>query len=135
MKNTYNLRNLKPGDRLVFPKGMIQHHAIYIGNDAYGNRVYIENHINHGVTAVSETYLFRDGYHITRIEPFIGSNIQRNEAVKRAKQLIGKPYNLINFNCEHYANTVQHNRSYSKQVGAGVVAVVTIALLSIGLSK
>lgn len=138
MKNTYNLKNLMPGDRLVLPKselGMIQHHAIYIGNDAYGNRLYIENHINDGVRAVSETYLFRDGYHLTRIEPFNGNNIQRNEAVKRAKHLIGKPYNLINFNCEHYANTVQHNRSYSKQIGNGVVAVVAIALLSIGLNK
>lgn len=36
MTKIYNLKNLKPGDRLVLPKsnlGLVQHHAIYIGND------------------------------------------------------------------------------------------------------
>jgi hypothetical protein len=71
MTKIYNLKNLQPGDRLVLPKGnlgFVQHHAIYIGNDAYGNRQYIENYIGKGVQMVNETYLFRDGYHLTRIE-------------------------------------------------------------------
>jgi len=48
----YNLKNLQPGNRLVLPKSnlgfVVQHYAIYIGNDAYGNRQYIENCIGKG---------------------------------------------------------------------------------------
>lgn len=137
MRNTYNLSNLKPGDRLVLPKselGIVQHHVIFIGNDAYGNRQYIENYIGRGVQVVAESYLFRDGYHVTRIEPFIGNDFQRNAAVTRAKQLIGTQYDLMNFNCEHYANVVQFNRTYSKQVGNGILAALAL-VVGIGLNK
>lgn len=138
MNYKYNLRSLKPGDRLVLPKSdfcLVQHHAIYIGNDANGKRKYLENYIGKGVQLVSEQYLFRDGLHVTRIEPFKGSEIQRAAALKRAMQLIGTPYDLVNFNCEHYANTVQHNKSFSKQVGNGFVAALAFAFLGIGIFK
>lgn len=138
MRNEYNLKNLKPGDRLVLPKnelGFIQHHAIYIGNDVYGNRQYIENRIGKGVQVVNESYLFRDGYHFTRVEPFTGSDFQRRAAINRAIKLIGTQYNLVNFNCEHYANAVQHNKPYSKQVGNGILAALAIAIIGIGFSK
>ncbi|HUN03960.1 MAG TPA: lecithin retinol acyltransferase family protein, partial [Niabella sp.] len=69
------------------------------------------------------------------IEPFVGDIFQRNEAIKRAMQLIGKPYDLVNFNCEHYANTVQHNKSYSKQVNIGLVAGLIALVLSIGFTR
>lgn len=138
MKNIYYLSNLKPGDRLVLPKsnlGLVQHHAIYIGKDMYGNRQYVENYIGKGVQLINEHHLFRDGYKVTRIEPFVGNDFQRNVAVRRAKQLIGTPYDLVNFNCEHYANTVQHNKSYSKQVGNGLIAALALAVISIGFNN
>lgn len=138
MKYNYNLNNLKPADRLVLPKselGLVQHHAIYLGKDAFGNRQYIENYIGKGVRVIDESHLFRDGFIATRIEPFMGINFQRIEAVKRAISLIGKQYDLINFNCEHYANTVQHKKSYSKQVGVGIGLGLFAFVLGIGLSK
>lgn len=138
MKYNYNLNNLKPADRLVLPKselGLVQHHAIYLGKDAFGIRQYIENYIGKGVRVIDESHLFRDGFIATRIEPFMGINFQRIEAVKRAISLIGKQYDLINFNCEHYANTVQHKKSYSKQVGVGIGLGLFAFVLGIGLSK
>ncbi|HRN48398.1 lecithin retinol acyltransferase family protein [Agriterribacter sp.] len=138
MNNVFNLNNLRPGDRLVLPKSewdLIQHHVIYIGTDANGNRSYIENFAGKGVQLVNEKRLFRDGHYVTRIEPFVGDIFQRNEAIKRAMQLIGKPYDLVNFNCEHYANTVQHNKSYSKQVNIGLVAGLIALVLSIGFTR
>lgn len=107
---------------------LVQHHAIYLGKDAFGIRQYIENYIGKGVRVIDESHLFRDGFIATRIEPFMGINFQRIEAVKRAISLIGKQYDLINFNCEHYANTVQHKKSYSNQVvntiGLSVLALI-----------
>lgn len=123
MEEKFYLETLQPADRLVIPKSglnMVQHHAIYLGKDNNGNRIYIENAIGRGVQVVNEAYLFRGGYEITRVEQFSGNQYQRNAAVQLAMQLIGKPYNLLNFNCEHYANTVQHRKSYSNQVGVGL---------------
>lgn len=138
MKYNYNLNNLKPADRLVLPKselGLVQHHAIYLGKDAFGNRQYIENYIGKGVRVIDESHLFRDGFIATRIEPFMGINFQRIEAVKRAISLIGKQYDLINFNCEHYANTVQHKRSYSNQVVNTIGLSVLALIVGIGFFK
>lgn len=133
----YNLVNLRPCDRLVLPKNgldMVQHHAIYIGNDNEGNRLYIENSVGRGVQVVSESYLFRDGFQLTRVEPFNGNLLQRNEAVKRAMQLLGKAYDLVNFNCEHYANAVQYSKSYSKQINGAFGALLGL-VLGIGLIR
>jgi hypothetical protein len=57
---------------------------------------------------------------LTKVERFTGNQHQRNAAVQFAMQLQGKQYNLLNFNFEHYANTVQHRKTYSKQVGVGL---------------
>lgn len=138
MKYNYNLNNLIPADRLVLPKselGLVQHHAIYLGKDAFGIRQYIENYIGKGVRVIDESHLFRDGFIATRIEPFMGINFQRIEAVKRAISLIGKQYDLINFNCEHYANTVQHKRSYSNQVVNTIGLSVLALIVGIGFFK
>jgi hypothetical protein len=138
MTNIYNLKNLQPGDRLVLPKsdlGFVQHHAIYIGNDIYGNRQYVENYIGKGVQMVNENHLFRDGFYLTRIEPFAGNDFQRQLAINRAIALIGKRYDLVNFNCEHYANIVQYNKPYSRQVGNGILATLMLAVIGIGISK
>ena len=138
MMKIYYLKNLQPGDRLVLPKsdlGFVHHHAIYIGNDSYGNRQYVENYIGKGVQIVNENHLFRDGYRLTRVEPFSGNDFQRRLAVNRAVALIGTQYDLVNFNCEHYANAVQYNKPFSKQVGNGILATLVLAVIGIGFSK
>ncbi|MCZ2250035.1 MAG: lecithin retinol acyltransferase family protein [Bacteroidia bacterium] len=138
MNRKFYLDTLQPADRLVIPKSglnLVQHHAIYLGKDNYGKRMYIENAIGKGVQVVNEAYLFRGAYELTRVERFTGNQYQRNAAVQSAMQLIGKPYDLLNFNCEHYANAVQHRKSYSKQVGVGLGLGLFALVLGIGLSK
>ncbi|MBS1572179.1 MAG: hypothetical protein JST62_07295 [Bacteroidetes bacterium] len=138
MNRIYYLDKLKPADRLVLPKssiGLVQHHAIYVGKDNKGNRLYIENAIGKGVQMVTESYLFRDGHELTRIEPFVGNQYQRNAAVRLAMQSLGRQYDLLNFNCEHYANSVQHRNSYSNQVGNGIVLGLLALVLGVGLSN
>lgn len=138
MGNVFYLDTLQPADRLVLPKSnasIVQHHVIYYGKDGVGNRLYLENAIGKGVQLVSETHVFRDGKAITRVERFLGNQYQRNAAIQRATQLIGKQYNLLKFNCEHYANTVQHRKNHSKQVGNGVMLAGALALLFISTRR
>lgn len=138
MNRKFYLETLQPADRLVIPKSglrLVQHHAIYLGKDNNGNRVYTENAIGKGVQIVGEASLFRGGYELTRVERFTGNQHQRNAAVQFAMQLQGKQYDLLNFNCEHYANTVQHRKSYSKQVSVGLGLGLFAFVLGIGLSK
>jgi len=138
MNRKFYLDTLHPTDRLVIPKSslrLVQHHAIYLGKDNNGNRVYIENAIGKGVQIISEAHLFRGGYELTRVERFTGNQQQRNAAVQFAMQLQGKQYDLLNFNCEHYANTVQHGKTHSNQVGNGLALGLFALVLGIGLSK
>lgn len=133
-----NLNNLKPADRLVIPKSdlrLVQHHVIYLGIDKLGRKLFLENAIGKGVQIISENSLFKETFNLTRIEQFIGNDSQRTEAVNYAKSMIGKQYDLLNFNCEHYANIVQHKRSYSNQTSNAVMLVGLLLILGIVLSN
>jgi hypothetical protein len=128
--------NLKAADRIVVPKsslGVVQHHAIYLGKDKYGTDWIAENKIGKGVQIVNASDLFSDVIEITRVEPFNGNKQQRKEAVKNALALKGTNYNLLQFNCEHYANVIQHKVSISHQaktaIGLGVCFLVLGLLL------
>ena len=115
--------NLQPADRIVVPKSnlrMVQHHAIYLGKDDYGTDWIAENKIGKGVHIVTATDFFSDVIEITRVEPFRGNQYQRNEAVRFAMSLEGRNYDLFEFNCEHYANVVQHKVQISHQAKAGI---------------
>lgn len=138
MNRIFYLNKLKAADRLVLPKssiGLVQHHAIYVGKDNKGNRWYVENALGKGVQMVTESILFRDGYEMTRIEHFVGNQYQRKVAVSLAMQSLGRKYDLLNFNCEHFANSVQHRKSYSNQVGNGIVLGLLALVLGVGLSN
>jgi hypothetical protein len=54
--------------------------------------------------------------------------------VKRALDMVGQPYSLINFNCEHFSEFVQHGKARSRQVenfGIGILAALfIIAIIS-----
>jgi hypothetical protein len=125
--------NLQPADRIVTPKSslkLVQHHAIYLGENYQGIDLIIENNVGHGVRIISADTFFSEYPEITRIERFKGNGYQRQVAVQRALANIGQPYSLINFNCESFANFVQHNKIESRQskTGFGLVALTLLIL-------
>src|SRR5450432_2634262 len=96
--------NLRPGDRMISPifaTGLSKHHSIYLGADHAGTEWIIENYKFRGVRLVkaSEYFLHPKSFNI---KPFLGTGLQRQQAVQRALREIGKPYDLINYNCEHF---------------------------------
>lgn len=115
--------NLEPGDRIVIPKslfGLVQHHALYLGCDEFGQHLICENVIGVGVKLTRVEDFFSGVESVTRIEKFLGSNFERKQIVQKSLARLGKPYNLINYNCESFCNDVQHNIIRSAQVSIGL---------------
>lgn len=134
MKNFIQANQLTPADRLVVPKsvfGLVQHHAIYLGKDHLGRDVIAENIVGKYVCTTTAEEFFAKNPGVTRIERFSGNGLERKNAVERALKLMGKPYDFIDFNCEHFANEVQTSISFSPQVRVGIGAIIVIALIAV----
>lgn len=137
----WKLLSLKPADRIVVPKSglrIVQHHAIYLGQNHQGQHLIAENKIGFGVRLVTAEDFFRDVIEVTRIERFNGSNYERKVTVQKALQRLGQPYQLIDYNCQHFANEVQHGKIESEQVenlfaGIKVAAVFLLLFVVVGL--
>lgn len=128
---------LRPADRIIepiFATGFSKHHAIYLGMDHQGTEWIAENYKFRGVRLVKAIDYFQKGK-LIKVRKFHGSYRDRIQAVKRALSLLGKPYDLIDFNCEHYAEYVQNGKPQSEQVNRvmGALKVAAAAILIIGL--
>jgi hypothetical protein len=115
------INNLQPGDAILLKKkfmGMLNHFAVYLGRDRYTNKPLFAANYTKGVEILEEGLVlqFLQTLEPEKIERFYGTNQERMEAVKRAIQMRGRPYDLITNNCEHYKNYVQRGERYSKQV-------------------
>lgn len=118
--NQIHYHQLRPGDRILSPKslfGIIQHHAVYLGQNYQGHDLIAENAFGKYVRIVTAEEFFEEYPTVTRIDRFQGSEGERVEAIQRALDLLNEPYNLINFNCEHFVNVVQFNKRESRQIG------------------
>jgi Lecithin retinol acyltransferase len=118
--------NLEPGDRIIIPKsllGLVQHHALYLGYNNLGEHLICENVFGVGVKLTRVEYFFQDVKSVTRLEKFQGNNFERRQIVQKALTKLGKPYSLINYNCESFCNEIQHNVIKSPQVSTGLLIV------------
>jgi hypothetical protein len=116
--NFSSMYGLRPADRIIeniFPTGISKHHVIYLGMDDNGTEWVVANIIIKGVKKMRAADYFARVKKF-KIQHFVGEYPDRVEAVKRALDKLGEPYNLIRFNCEHYAEYVQTGRSSSMQV-------------------
>ena len=111
--------------------GLVQHHAIYLGMDHFGRDIIAENIVGKYVCTTPAEEFFVKNPGVTRIERFTGNGLARRQAVERALKLMGKPYNLIDFNCEHFANKVQTNIPFSPQLRFGVGVLITLILIAV----
>ena len=137
MNKTILKFRVQPGDRLIVPKSgfrIIQHHALYLGQDSLGTDWIAENKVGIGVRLITADNFFKDVIEITKIERFNGSNSERRKVVERALNQLGKPYDLINYNCESFANHAIHNRIKSKQVENSFGLFGFFLLLVVGVS-
>jgi len=134
-----NRYRLNPADRIInpiFATGLSKHHAIYLGMDDHGVEWISENYQGRGVRMVKARDFFMRSKSF-RIQKFDGDWAAREAAIIRALEELGKPYDLINYNCEHYAEFVQYNRFFSGQVERfrEGVKVAAICVIAVGLIK
>lgn len=124
---------LRPGDEIIIPKSelkLIQHHALYIGQDPGHIHWIVENKLGQGVRLVSANEFFAGLDHITDIQRFQGSDDERKLLVDRALKSLGKPYDLIKYNCEHFTSELTTGLAVSKQVGTFVLGALGLLVIS-----
>lgn len=127
----YNL-GLLPADRIVVPKSglrIVQHHAVYLGKNQLGQDLIAENKIGYGVRLVTADEFFQDVLEVTSIERFSGNNHERKVVIQNALNRLNAPYDLINYNCQHFANEVLKGKAESEQVNNVVNALKIAATL------
>lgn len=124
-----NLYNIEVGDLIVREKGPFStHFMVYLGFEN-GLHYVAENQSGHGVRIV-ELAVALAGNSIKRFEKFGGSNAQRALVLPKVKSLLQQSYDLIAFNCEHFARFIASGKPESKQVKvASNIALLTGATL------
>jgi uncharacterized protein YycO len=129
--------NLKPVDEIIVPKSglnIVQHHALYLGFDEQGTDWIIENAYGAGVRLVTADNFFNLNPHINEIRRFTGTNQERRQLVERALQKVGQPYNLIDYNCQHFTSEIKTGTKRSRQVENAVVGSFMVLLIGALLS-
>ncbi|MEQ8626044.1 lecithin retinol acyltransferase family protein [Ekhidna sp.] len=134
------LNDLRPGDAIKAKKigwEILDHYAVYVGQDDFNRHYFMANSMKDGVRYYSEDEveeLLRE-FAPRQIRKFHGDEAERKHAVLRATNEEGKAYNLIRYNCEHFANYVQYGQKKSGQVSLAGVSLTVLVFLIIGSSK
>ncbi|HZE84440.1 MAG TPA: lecithin retinol acyltransferase family protein [Puia sp.] len=119
---------LQTGDRLIRQKGPFSSHHVIFVQTSNGPLV-AENQAGKGVQYVTlEDFLRNAGTGTIQIQKFSGTEADRQAVISRINALIGTSYNLVNFNCEHFAELIQTGVAVSKQVGAAVLSALLIGI-------
>lgn len=119
---------LHPGDSVRTPKdslGLFTHFGVYIGELEDGGHYVCENTPQTGVTLTRLVNFIRHARAVS-VTRFTGPDWQRQGVVKRALKRVGRQYDLLRYNCEHFANDVTKGVKVSDQVrlASGVVLLL-----------
>lgn len=117
--NHYGIQLGDKVSRLKRGVPFIRHYAVYLGTNEYGIHRFAENNVNNGVQIVTADDFFSNAEAI-QVERSHTSREQRMRAVRLAEQKVGQKYNLLDYNCEHFANEITIGSRKSKQVSWGL---------------
>lgn len=119
--------DLRIGDKLrVRDARGFFHYGVVVDPDRLGMTVVAHNSKDRGVELVPLGAFARGG-HVVVESRVDGRLAVQQTVVARALAHLGKGYDLLNFNCEHYASLVQTGRPSSPQLA--LVGLVTIVLV------
>lgn len=128
---------LERGDIIIMGFGIlpIEHIAIYDGKGIYENRI--------GKNVVYVTYDdFIARYQFWDIKETYKITASEEELEKifsKAKKLLGKKYDVLNYNCEHFIDDIfgkpQRSESLEKVVSLGAGLIVGSIITSIAIRK
>jgi len=125
---------IQTGDKLQRPGPLgTRHVGIYLGRDAWGQDWVIHNDKG---GYVKEDFLstFAAGFPVSLAQRAASTWWEQQQIVARARSLLGQKFDLINFNCEHFANYAQTGVAHSPQLGFVAGATALLAIIFIALS-
>lgn len=125
--------NLQPGD-VVERMGFLgtRHKGIFAGWDRGGRGLVVHNAKNEFVK-----WDFLQNF-AAGLPVKISSRVARNPyeqrlIVKRAQSLLGRPYQLLSFNCDHFVTYAQTGKAQSSQLQAFAGVATSVAILAVFL--
>lgn len=119
------MRVLQVGDIISTPAyGVINHWGIYTGQGSV-----ISNSKRYGKVVEESLSSFLNGKKLS----WIGypGTLSGHEVISRARQLVGKKWNLVKSNCEHFAHHVHGLKPTSPQLLLGAASLAALALVLI----
>lgn len=129
MKNRFEI-----GDILKRAKGPFsRHYMVYVGF-INGVESIAENQQGVGVRYLPLTTALKQGKIIAH-EKFTGNDYERLLVKSKIDELIGTDYNLVNFNCEHFARKVTTGKAHSKQVNNTCLLLLGVGTATLLASK
>lgn len=120
--------NFQTGDEIQRqgPLGTF-HVGIYLGMDAFGREWVIHN-AKGGEVAEALLETFAAGFPATVRIPAPAGWYSQQHIARRARSLVGKKYDLLSFNCDHFANYAQTGVAFSPQLRSAVGAIGLVVL-------
>lgn len=107
-----------------------QHRGIFAGWDGYGRGIVIHNPKG-GCVKYDLLEAFAAGQQVRRIEQPSWTTYERNLIVARAHSQLNKPYDMLNFNCEHLVTYALGGVTSSPQLQAASVGLALLVGLGI----
>ena len=133
--NIYFMKhNFKIGDILKRAKGpWSRHYMVYVGK-INGIECIAENQQGVGVQYLPLLNAQNQGK-IIASEKFTGTEYERLLVRSKIDELIGTNYDLVNFNCEHFARKVTTGKTHSKQVETACLFFFGVGVAGLFASK
>jgi hypothetical protein len=118
------------GDKIAVKRFGYVHVGIYVGPRTIDGREVVHNDKGNGVV-FSSLADFSSGGEVFLQKRATDNYFEREAIANRAFSLIGKNFDLFNFNCEHAANLAQTGQRESPQLQGALVCVLAIFILGL----
>lgn len=124
----------RTGDMIQVNRGGYNHVGIYIGLSWNGQDV-IHN-AKGGCVAFTTFAEFAKGVPVILRRAAPDNYFAQQDIVQRATSLLGQKYDLIKFNCEHFATYAQMGRAQSPQLaGLALLGLAGLFLAAVSLRR
>lgn len=130
-------KNMRIGDKISFFFGLghaLKHVGVCAGfHPVSGEPLVAHNSQRFGGVRMSPISEFSEG---RKVKVYPQSTPRSPETIQqRIRELLGKPYNVLSFNCEHFVSEVQQGRARSPQLALWFGAVLIGGAVALVLSS
>jgi hypothetical protein len=115
-------RVYRAGQALRTPRFLYSHVGIATDLWRDGEQLIVSCSGNSGKVVVEPLSVFSDGYGVSTIPA--PSTLAPELVLQRAYMMIGKPYSLLSFNCEHFLAEAFGSARKSPQLAAGILLLL-----------